>query len=93
VRNLRKFVESSMADVRELLATTGNPPLVRMALAKHIDAITIGPSESGAIEYKGNIKPLGDDSVSWDRAEGQNRSQSPMPEMAVPFEAVFGEAA
>jgi hypothetical protein len=74
VRNLRKFVESSLADVRKLLATNGNPPLVRMALAKHIDAITIGPGESGEIEYKGAFKLLGDDCVSWDGAEGQNRT-------------------
>jgi hypothetical protein len=74
ILNLRKFVESSLADVRKLLATNGNPPLVRMALAKHIDAITIGPGDSGEIEYKGAFKLLGDDCVSWDGAEGQNRT-------------------
>ena len=74
IRNLRKFVESSMADVRELLATNGNAPLLRMALAKHVETITIGPDEFGAIEYKGAFKLLGDDCVSWDGAEGQNRT-------------------
>ncbi len=74
IRNLRRLVENSMADVRELLATNGNAPLVRMALAKHVDAITIGPGASGATEYKGAFNLLGDDCVCWDGAEGQNRT-------------------
>jgi hypothetical protein len=74
VRSLRKFVESSLTDLRELLEANGNAPLVRMALAKHIDAITIGPGDSGAIEYKAAFKLLGDNCVSWNGAEGQNRT-------------------
>jgi hypothetical protein len=73
IRNLRKFVENSLAGVRELLTLNGNAPLVRMELAKHIDSITVGAGDLGAIRYRGKFKLLGD-SVSWDGAEGQNRT-------------------
>jgi hypothetical protein len=46
----------------------------RMALAKHIGAITVGPDDAGDIAYKGEFKLLGDDCVRWDGAEGQNRT-------------------
>jgi hypothetical protein len=47
---------------------------MRMALAKHINAITVGPDNAGSIAYKGEFKLLGDERVSWDGAEGQNRT-------------------
>jgi hypothetical protein len=74
IRKLRKFVESSLADVRELLATNGNPALVRMALAKHIEAINIGSDESERIVYRGAFKLLENECDSSDGAEGQNRT-------------------
>jgi hypothetical protein len=74
VRNLRKFFQTSMGDLRRLLTSNGSAPLVRMALAKHIGAITVGPDDAGDIAYKGEFKLLGDDCVRWDGAEGQNRT-------------------
>jgi cell division protein FtsB len=74
VRNLRKFVQSAMGDLRRLLTSNGSASLVRMALAKHIGAITVGPDDAGSIAYKGEFKLLGDECVSWDGAEGQNRT-------------------
>jgi hypothetical protein len=63
-----------MGDLRRLLTANGSAPLVRMALAKHINAITVGPDQAGSIAYKGEFKLLGDDSARWDGAEGQNRT-------------------
>lgn len=69
VRNLRKFVESSISDVRSLLAGKhANPAATRMALSKHIGEIVMLPDEGQAVKYRGKWKLLG----NWDGAEGQS---------------------
>lgn len=69
VRNLRKFVESSMSDVRSLLTGKhANPTATRMALSKHIEEIVLLPDEGQAVKYRGKWKLLG----NWGGAEGQS---------------------
>ena len=70
VRNLRKFVESSMGDVRSLLAGKhANAAATRMALAKHVQEVVLLPEDEGqAIKYRGKWKLLGNSSG----AEGQS---------------------
>ena len=74
IRNLRKFVESNLSDLRALLSTRDNAASTRMELVKHIDSIVLEPGEGGqTIRYKGTWKLLGD-SGSMECAEGQNRT-------------------
>jgi site-specific DNA recombinase len=70
VRNLRRFVESSMGDIRSLLAETHtNSALTRMALSKHLEEIILLPEGKGrTVKYRGQWKLLG----SSDGAEGQS---------------------
>lgn len=69
VRNLRKFVESSMNDVRSLLTGKhANLVATRMALSKHIEEIVLLPDEGQAVKYRGKWKLLG----NWGGAEGQS---------------------
>ncbi|HTW22057.1 MAG TPA: hypothetical protein VMD78_00560 [Candidatus Baltobacteraceae bacterium] len=69
VRDLRRFVEGRMGDIRKLLSEHASPIAVRMALAKHVDEIRLLPDDDGKeIKYWGSWKLLG----STDGAEGQS---------------------
>jgi hypothetical protein len=59
VKNLREFAETSMSDIRELIAgQCGNIGAMRMALAEHVDGIKLLPDGKGAISYQGRGKCL-----------------------------------
>jgi hypothetical protein len=70
VRNLRKFVEESMGNIRSLLSGNHtNPIAMRMALSKHVDQIVLLPEDDGqVVKYRGAWKLLG----NWGGAEGQS---------------------
>lgn len=74
IRNLRKFVQTNLTDLRALLAAKGNAVTMRMELAKHVKEIVLSPGDGGEIKYKGKWDVLGN-SGSMDGAEGANCSQ------------------
>jgi site-specific DNA recombinase len=71
VRDLRRFVENSMSDLRQLLTGEhANVAATRMALAKHVDKIVLLPDGERDIQYRGSWKLLGNSGG----AEGQSCS-------------------
>jgi site-specific DNA recombinase len=73
IRNLRKFVEANLGDLRALLSANENAMTTRMELAKHVKEIVLLPGDGSEIKYRGKWDLLGDGG-SMDGAEGQNRT-------------------
>jgi hypothetical protein len=70
VKNLRKFVESSMGQMRELLVGHASPGTLRMELSKHLKEIILLPDGEGkSIRYSGAWKLLGQNTGG---AEGES---------------------
>jgi hypothetical protein len=78
IRDLRRFIEINLRDLRKLSSSDENALAMRMELAKHIEEITILPGEEElhSIKYNGKWDLLGHGQAlcSWDGAEGQNRT-------------------
>jgi site-specific DNA recombinase len=70
IKNLRKFVLSSLGEMRSLLSENSNVMALRMEMAKHIDRIEVLPEGDGVVRYKGKWRLLG----GGECAEGQNRT-------------------
>jgi site-specific DNA recombinase len=73
MRDLRKFVLSSVGDLRALLSADENASATRMELTKHVKEIVFSPGDGDKIKYTGKWDLLGDGG-NMDGAEGQNRT-------------------
>ncbi len=60
IRDLRKFVENNLSDLRRLLSSGDSALAMRMELAKHVQEIVLSQEDGGVIEYKRKWDLLGD---------------------------------
>ena len=80
IRDLRRFVESNLSDLRKLLSSGDNALAMRMELAKHVQEVVILREDGGAIKYNGKWDLLGEAAqLGWCRGRGSLHIASDVP--------------